>query len=247
VLQATPPLTGLERFPADTYLAGNAPPQQESISTANLEGYVSAAMLSTPNTWSATQTFPAGSLLLSELASQAANTVVGATSIGSPVALALPSCSGAANGLIWTSGTGFGCNTFSYGTGNALFGTVSGNVANDLVTLSNTTVGVQDSGVALSAVLRSAASGSTGSVSAGGTFTILAMTTGHCWKIWAAVLSIAADAGEHLVCYDSGGSFSDVIQGGSGSITFTNTTTALKLNNGFVGAETFQYNVVQVL
>ena len=112
----------------------------------------------------------------------------------------------------------------------------------------NTTTGIHDSRVPAAATsCSSAASGSTGSVSSGGTFTVLTMTTGHCWKVWAAVLSVAADAGEHLVCYDSGGSFSDVIQGGSGSITFTNTTTALKLNNGFVGAETFQYNVVQVL
>jgi hypothetical protein len=54
-------------------------------------------------------------LALSGLASQAANTVVGALTATTPSALSVPSCSGATNALIWTSGTGFGCNTISAG------------------------------------------------------------------------------------------------------------------------------------
>jgi|HubBroStandDraft_4_1064222.scaffolds.fasta_scaffold00045_10 hypothetical protein len=38
------------------------------------------------------------------------------------------------------------------GSGNALFGTTTGNTSGDVVTMSNTTVGVQDSGTALSAL-----------------------------------------------------------------------------------------------
>lgn len=58
-----------------------------------------------------------GNLLLASLATQAANTVIGnATgSTATPTALAMPSCSGASNALIWTSATGFGCNTLSAG------------------------------------------------------------------------------------------------------------------------------------
>jgi len=56
-------------------------------------------------------------LPLSGHAAQAANTVVGNGTGGSasPTALAMPSCSGASNALIWTSGTGFGCNTIAGG------------------------------------------------------------------------------------------------------------------------------------
>ena len=58
----------------------------------------------------------------SALATQAANTVLGALTATTPSPLAVPSCSGAANALTWTSGTGFGCNTISSGGS----GTVNG-------------------------------------------------------------------------------------------------------------------------
>lgn len=55
----------------------------------------------------------AGLIPLADLAHQAANTVAGnATgSSASPTALAAPSCSTAASALIWTTNSGFGCNT----------------------------------------------------------------------------------------------------------------------------------------
>lgn len=52
-------------------------------------------------------------IALGSLASQSANTVVGALTATTPSALTLPSCSGGSNALIWTSGTGFGCNTIT--------------------------------------------------------------------------------------------------------------------------------------
>lgn len=54
-----------------------------------------------------------GLVTTSDLAAQAANTVLAnATgSIASPTAFAMPSCSGGANALSWTSGAGFSCNT----------------------------------------------------------------------------------------------------------------------------------------
>lgn len=58
-----------------------------------------------------------GNLPNANLASQTANTVLGALTATTPSGLGVPSCSGATNALIWTSGTGFGCNTITGGTG----------------------------------------------------------------------------------------------------------------------------------
>jgi hypothetical protein len=57
-----------------------------------------------------------GNLPNANLAVEPANTVLGALTATTPSALAIPSCNGSTNALIWTSGTGFGCNTVS-GTG----------------------------------------------------------------------------------------------------------------------------------
>jgi hypothetical protein len=54
------------------------------------------------------------------ISSLAADTVVGATSAGTPAALPMPSCGSASNALTWTSGAGFGCNTLSSGTGQTV-------------------------------------------------------------------------------------------------------------------------------
>ena len=53
-------------------------------------------------------------IALSKLATQTANTVVAnvSGSTASPTAASLPSCSGSTNALNYTSGTGFGCDTF---------------------------------------------------------------------------------------------------------------------------------------
>lgn len=60
------------------------------------------------------------------LGSQAANTVLGSLTASPAVGLNLPSCSGASSALTWTSGGGFGCNTFSSVTVNAA---TTGNIA----------------------------------------------------------------------------------------------------------------------
>jgi hypothetical protein len=69
---------------------------------------------------------------LANLATQSANTVLGALSSTTPSALAVPSCSGATNALKWTSGTGFGCNTITPGTGTV---TVSGSPTTGFIPL----------------------------------------------------------------------------------------------------------------
>lgn len=52
-----------------------------------------------------------GNLPNTNLASQTANTLLGALSATTPSGLAVPSCSTTSSALQWTSGTGFGCNT----------------------------------------------------------------------------------------------------------------------------------------
>jgi hypothetical protein len=54
-----------------------------------------------------------GQAALSQLPSLPTNTVLGAASAATPSAIAMPSCSAAQNALTWTSGAGFGCNTFA--------------------------------------------------------------------------------------------------------------------------------------
>jgi hypothetical protein len=63
------------------------------------------------------------SIPFANLAALSANTVLGALTATTPSGLALPSCSGATNALIWTSGTGFGCNTITSGSGTVNSGT----------------------------------------------------------------------------------------------------------------------------
>jgi hypothetical protein len=73
---------------------------------------------------------------LPSLASQSANTVVGASAVGSPIALAMPSCVGSANALQWTSGTGFNCQAITAAAGSIAVGTTTitgGSIGNILV------------------------------------------------------------------------------------------------------------------
>lgn len=60
-----------------------------------------------------------GNLANGSLATQTANTLLGALSATTPSGIAVPSCSGATNALTWTTGTGFGCNTITGSGGTA--------------------------------------------------------------------------------------------------------------------------------
>lgn len=53
--------------------------------------------------------------LTAALATQTANTVLGALTATTPSDLAVPSCSATTSALTWTSGTGFGCHTIAGG------------------------------------------------------------------------------------------------------------------------------------
>jgi hypothetical protein len=68
-----------------------------------------------------------GTLPYTSLAALSANQVLGALTATTPSGLNVPSCSGASNALIWTSGTGFGCNTIT-ASGLTFPATVSGTV-----------------------------------------------------------------------------------------------------------------------
>ena len=70
-----------------------------------------------------------GTIPLSILAPIGANTILGQTAAGEPVALTINGGSSCTSALIWTNGTGFGCNTLagtgtvtSVATGNGLSG-----------------------------------------------------------------------------------------------------------------------------
>ncbi len=56
-----------------------------------------------------------GNLPNANLASQTANTVLGALTATTPSGLNMPSCSTGTSALTWTSGTGFGCNSIAAG------------------------------------------------------------------------------------------------------------------------------------
>jgi hypothetical protein len=88
-------------------------------------------------------------LALSNIASQAANTVLGALTATNPSALALPSCSGASNALTWTTATGFGCNTIT-AAGVAFPATVSGTTTSGGIPYFSGTATLSTSGVLVS-------------------------------------------------------------------------------------------------
>ena len=93
-----------------------------------------------------------GSLANARLTALTANQVLGALTATTPSGLSLPSCSGATNALIYTSGTGFGCNTISAGSGtvtsasvvsaNGFAGTVANASTTPAITLSTSVTGL---------------------------------------------------------------------------------------------------------
>jgi hypothetical protein len=93
-----------------------------------------------------------GTVPLSSLAAQAANTVVANATAGSasPTAVAIPSCSTTTSALNWTSGTGFSCGGTGFAalTGATFTGTVNANARLFVVDSANntTTLGITNTG-----------------------------------------------------------------------------------------------------
>lgn len=66
-----------------------------------------------------------GAVALARIAALSANQLLGSLTAVAPSGQSVPSCSGASNALTWTSGTGFGCNTISGGSGDGSLSSVS--------------------------------------------------------------------------------------------------------------------------
>lgn len=101
--------------------------------------------LGTPSSGTATNLT---GLPLSGLATQATNTVVGNATSGTavPTALAVGTCSTAASALIWTTNTGFGCNTSITAAAVPASGITGTTLASNVVTSSLTSVGTLTGG-----------------------------------------------------------------------------------------------------
>ena len=115
-----------------------------------------------------------GSLPYANLAALSANQVLLAVSAGTPAGYTMPGCSGASNALIWTTGTGFGCNTVSTSATSITIGSTA------IVSGGNQDILYNNAGVLGNATLASflatpPAIG--GSTPAAGTFTTLNATS----------------------------------------------------------------------
>lgn len=130
-----------------------------------------------------TVTVPAGTVALSGLASQVANTVVAnATgSSASPTAISVPSCSTSSSALQWTSGTGLGCNSAINasslgGTGAASYAllaspTFTGTPAAPTATATTNTTQIATTAMVNSAVTGGSLAGSFATLASSGNFT----------------------------------------------------------------------------
>lgn len=123
-------------------LAGTESLSNKTLVGATLDSATIAGMNGTAASLNVGYAATAGTATSATTATTASSVAVGGvTGLGTGVATALANAAGGAGGFALFGSTA---------TGNALFATTTGNVANDFVTLSNTTVGVQDSGLSLS-------------------------------------------------------------------------------------------------
>ena len=117
--------------------------QDQSATFANTVNATTFVGALTGNASSATSATTAGTLTTAI----GANKVLGALTAVAPTGLSVPSCSAANSALIWTSGTGFGCNTISAGSGTVTSvtftgdGTVLSSTPSTAVTTSGTVTG----------------------------------------------------------------------------------------------------------
>lgn len=99
------------------FSVSGSPVTNSGTLTATLASESANLVFASPDASPGTPTFR--TLVLGDFPAIGSNTVVGNATSGSavPTALALPSCSSATSALIWTSNTGFGCNSIT-GTGS---------------------------------------------------------------------------------------------------------------------------------
>lgn len=110
------------------------------------------------------------------------------------------------------------------GTGNANFSITSGNTINDLITMSNTTTGVQDSGVLLSSLAPKASPTFTGPVTYGSASSAVFGTTG---------VSLIGNAYTQTDSVTAAGTVATVYGSLIGANTFATAGNAITITNGF--------------
>lgn len=127
--------TGSAAMIATTATSGNAsfyPLFVASTSNGNQAANLGSGLSFNPSTNTLTTTTFSGALSGNATTAGtltgalSANQVLGSLTATAPTGLSVPSCSGATNALIWSSGTGFGCNTISAGTGSVASVTFTG-------------------------------------------------------------------------------------------------------------------------
>lgn len=125
------------------------------LPTTALTGFLQAAQEPahtgdvTNTAGSLTLTIANNAVTLAKLATQATNTVLGNATSGSavPTALTVASCSTASSALIWTTNTGFGCNTSITAGAVPASGLTGTTLASNVVSSSLTSVGTIATGV----------------------------------------------------------------------------------------------------
>ena len=174
-----------------------------------------------------------------DLATMATNTVKGNATSGSasPTDLAVGSCSTAASALIWTTNTGFGCNTSITAAAVPASGLTGTTLASGVVTSSLTTVGALGAGSATTGFTIAGASVTWSSQIAGANVAVVANASGSPSTTFGVMkadgTTIQCTSG---TCSAVGGVATSV---GVGSTTVTSGTTAFLLynNGGTLGNE----------
>lgn len=162
--------------PVSIALGGTNATSASGTALDNITGFASTGFLT--RTGAGTYAFQSATngVTLGNLAQVATNTVLGNATAGTAniAAMAMPSCSGATDALIWTTSTGFGCHTISGGsgtvttTGSPASGNLAkfsgatsitnGDLAGDCVTSGTLTCTIPNSAVTLAKIANAAAS-----------------------------------------------------------------------------------------
>ena len=200
-----------------------------------------------------------GLITLADLATQATNTVlVNATSgSASPTAQSVSGCSAAGDALIWTTNTGFGCNTSITAAAAPASGLTGATLPVAIVTSSLTTVGTIGTGVW---------AGTNVALNHGGTNAALTADNGGIVYSGASGLAILASTGTASQCLLSGNhatpswgscsgaaAVSSVSDSGAGTLTISPTTgavlAALNLGNAntWTAVQTFTNSDLKLL